>query len=80
MIFILLNDGGDSITGTYAGLPQDTIFSSGGLDWQISYVANSEGGTSFSGGNDIAVMVVPEPQAALLACLSLLGLLRRRRD
>lgn len=79
MIFILLNDGGDSITGTYAGLPQDAIFSSGGFDWQISYVAHSEGGPSFSGGNDIALMVVPEPQSAMLASLSLLVLLRRRR-
>ncbi len=80
MIFILLNDGSDSITGTFTGLAQNAVFNEGGYDWQISYVANSGGSPSFTGGNDVALMVViPEPQAALLGGLGLLALLRRRR-
>jgi MYXO-CTERM domain-containing protein len=82
MIFILLNDGGDAITGTYAGLTQGaTVINYGGFDWAISYVANS-GTNSFTGGNDIALMAVPEPSSALLGVLGvlLLVLLRRRRN
>ncbi len=79
MIFILLNDGVDAITGTYSGLAQGAVFTSGGYDWQISYIANSGGSPSFTGGNDIALMAIPEPSAALLGGLGLLALMRRRR-
>jgi len=79
-LFILLNDGTDAITGTYAGFAQgDVVASYGGFDWQISYVADSTGNT-FSGGNDIALMAVPESNvAALLVGFGALALLRRRR-
>lgn len=80
MIFVLLNDGGDAITGTYSGLTQGATFNGGGYDWQISYLANSGGSPAFTGGNDIALMVVPEPRATLLGGLGLLALLRRRRN
>ncbi|MES2981529.1 MAG: autotransporter-associated beta strand repeat-containing protein [Verrucomicrobiota bacterium] len=83
LIFILLNDVDDAITGTYNGLIQGaTVANYGGFDWNISYVANSTGLGSFTGGNDIALMAVtpiPEPRAALLGCLGILLLLRRRR-
>jgi autotransporter-associated beta strand protein len=79
MIFILLNDGTDAVTGTFAGLPQGAVVTSyGGFDWQISYSADSSGNT-FTGGNDIALMAVPEPSAALLGLLGWAALLRRRR-
>jgi autotransporter-associated beta strand protein len=82
LIFILLNDGADAITGTYSGLAQGaTVTSYGGFNWNISYVANSGGSPSFTGGNDIALMAeaIPEPKTALLGVLGLLLLLRRRR-
>jgi fibronectin-binding autotransporter adhesin len=82
LLFILLNDGTDAITGTFSGFAQDAIVANyGGFDWKISYNADSTANT-FTGtpnGNDIALMAVPEPRAALLGGLGLLILLRRRR-
>ena len=81
LLFILLNDSTDPITGTYTGLAQGaTVTSFGGFNWKISYTANSGGSPSFIGGNDIALMAIPEPNvAALLGGLGMLTLLRRRR-
>ncbi len=81
LIFILLNNDTDAITGTYSGLIQGaTVTSYGGFNWKISYIADSAS-TSFTGGNDIALRAeaIPEPRAALLGCLGVLLLLRRRR-
>ncbi|QTN32380.1 autotransporter-associated beta strand repeat-containing protein [Akkermansiaceae bacterium] len=80
MVFLLLNDSTDAISGTYTGFAQGAVVSNyGGLDWQISYIADSAGST-FTGGNDIALMAVPEPNvAALLGGLGALLLLHRRR-
>jgi len=80
LIFVLLNDGTDAITGTFSGLAQnDIVASHGGYDWRISYSADASG-SSFLGGNDIALVAVPEPEAALLGGLGLLALFRRRRS
>lgn len=83
LLFILLNDSTDAITGTYSGFAQGaTVATYGGMDWTISYSANGNnaGSPSFTGGNDIALMAVPEPNvAALFGALGLLALLRRRR-
>ncbi len=80
LLFILLNDESDAINGTFSGLAQDAIVTNyGGFDWKISYTANSSGNT-FTGGNDVALMAVPEPNvAALLGGLGMLALLRWRR-
>lgn len=81
MIFILLNDGTDTITGTFTGLSQGAVAANyGGFNWQISYLADSSG-SAFTGGNDIALMatVIPEPSSALLGALGAMLLLRRRR-
>jgi autotransporter-associated beta strand protein len=80
LLFILLNDESDAISGTFSGLAQNAIVANyGGFDWKISYTANSAGNT-FTGGNDVALMAVPEPNvAALLGGLGMLCLLRRRR-
>ena len=78
LLFILLNDGSDAISGTFSGLAQGGLVTFNGFDWRISYSADSTGNT-FTGGNDVALMAVPEPSAALLGGLGLLVLLRRRK-
>lgn len=79
MIFLILNDGTDAVNGTFAGLAQGaTAATFGGFDWIISYEANSTG-SSFLGGNDVALRAIPEPSTALLGGLGILALLRRRR-
>jgi autotransporter-associated beta strand protein len=79
LLFILLNDASDAINGTFSGLAQDAIVTNyGGFDWKISYTADSTGNT-FTGGNDIALMAVPEPSATLLGGLGIFALMRRRR-
>ncbi len=83
LIFILLNDGGDSISGTFAGLAQGaTVTTYGGFDWIISYTGNSGGSPAFTGGNDVVLMAqtaIPEPTAAILGSIGMVLLLRRRR-
>jgi autotransporter-associated beta strand protein len=80
MVFILTNDLNDAITGTFTGFSQGaTVASHDGFSWQISYTADAAANT-FTGGNDIALMAIPEPNAAaLLGGLGVLALLRRRR-
>jgi hypothetical protein len=79
LFFILVNDGADAISGTFTGLNEGSTFTVGGQDYQITYQANFETTPSFTGGNDVALLAVPEPAAALLGGLGMLGLLRRRR-
>jgi autotransporter-associated beta strand protein len=82
LLFILVNDGTDAISGTFAGLADGSTFTADGKDWKISYQANYTGSNTgtFTGGNDIALMAIPEPRAALLGGLGMLMLLRRRRQ
>jgi autotransporter-associated beta strand protein len=78
LLFILLNDDTDAINGTFAGYAQGATFASYGyMDWQISYSADSGNGT-FTGGNDIAIMAIPEPSSCTVAGIGLAMLLGRR--
>jgi len=78
LLFILLNDGTDAINGTFAGFAQGaTVASYGYMDWQISYTANSAT-NQFTGGNDIALMAIPEPSSVTVAGIGLAMLLGRR--
>ncbi len=83
LFFILANDGADAIDGTFSGLADGHTFSASGQDFQISYFGNYDSVTpannSFTGGNDVVLMAIPEPAAAFLGSLGMLVLLRRRR-
>jgi autotransporter-associated beta strand protein len=80
IFFVILNDGTDAVTGTFNGLAQGAQFSVSGQTFRISYTADSVAGTEI-GGNDIALVVVPEPGVIHLALFGIGGLLlgRRRR-
>lgn len=81
----ILNNGGSAVSGTFAsingvgtGIAQDSIFSVGGTSFQISYTADAGGGGFDGGGNNVALMVVPEPAPWILLTASL-GILAFRR-
>jgi fibronectin-binding autotransporter adhesin len=82
ILFILANDGADAINGTFADNADGSTFFLNGTEWKISYEANYTGTNTgtFTGGNDVALMAIPEPRAALLGGLGMLALLRRRRS
>lgn len=69
---IILNDGGDPVSGTFDGLPQGSAVGSTG------FFINYAGGD----GNDVVLTTVPEPGSAvmLLSGLALLGTRRRRHS
>jgi fibronectin-binding autotransporter adhesin len=79
--FLILNDGVDAISGTLYGIAQGGTFTSGGYTWQVSYTGNSTT-SSFTGGNDLALQVVPEPGAWMLVSGGLMAMtfMRRRRS
>jgi autotransporter-associated beta strand protein len=88
VFFVLSNDGVDAITGVFTKLNnvattlnEGSQFTWNSQDWKITYQANFES-SSFTGGNDIALQVVPEPATwALLAfSLTTVVILRRRRQ
>jgi hypothetical protein len=94
LFFIVTNSGnGAATSGIFAGATVQTVFGfeqlgavptivAGGQLFAISYTANAEGTASFTGGNDIALMAVPEPSSLFTLASSLgmaLGLQRFRR-
>jgi uncharacterized protein with beta-barrel porin domain len=75
---LILNDGSDLVTGTFAGLPEGAPVFLNGTTGFITYTGNFDGGLL---GNDVLI-VVPEPGAvvSLLGGLgTLVGLQRFRR-
>ncbi|MEI6675228.1 MAG: autotransporter-associated beta strand repeat-containing protein [Verrucomicrobiota bacterium] len=80
LFFIIANNGGSSISGAFSNASLDGgTYTFDGHEFKVSYQANAATST-FTGGNDVALMVVPEPTAALLGGIGLLLILRRRRD
>lgn len=69
----------DSLSGTFSGLSDDTIYTLAGNEWLLNYddaTAGSNGGT---GSAYITLTAIPEPSTALLGLASTLLLFRRRR-
>lgn len=85
MFFLVDNGGVDAISGVFSKLNGvDTVLNEGSSffwdsqQYQITYLADF-GTSSFTGGNDLALMVVPEPSSLLLFSLSITALCFRRR-
>jgi len=79
--FLIRNDGADAITGLIGGYAQGSSFNLGGFSWLISYTGDSVG-NNFTGGNDLVIQAVPEPNTVALLVLTGLGgmmFLRRRK-
>lgn len=87
LFFLINNDGADAVTGVFTKLnganttlDEGSTFSWNSQMWQITYTADYSG-TSFTGGNDVALLaVVPEPSTlGLLAGGIAFALFRLRR-
>jgi len=80
--FVLDNDGTDSIVGSFDGLPEGTkvmgLFGASPVGLRVYYGADLATG-ALIGGNDIALLHIPEPMSGLLLALGALAGLRRRR-
>ncbi|MEY3895003.1 MAG: hypothetical protein RLZZ214_522 [Verrucomicrobiota bacterium] len=82
LLFLLVNDGADAITGAFSNYAEGANFTLGSQAWKLTYLANNTGlnAGTFTSGNDVALMAIPEPNAAMLVGgLGMLALLRRRR-
>jgi len=64
------------VNGTFA---QGGQIEFGSQTFDISYTANADGVPSFTGGNDIALRLVPEPSSAALLGLGAIALATLRR-
>jgi len=87
IFFLISNDGVDAISGIFTELngvattlTEGSTFSWNSQSWKITYQADF-GTSSFTGGNDLALQVVPEPTVWALLALSgtVLMAVRRRR-
>ena len=79
LFFIIINDGADPVQGAFA---QGTLVTIGTQLFSISYTGNFTGTpatSTFTGGNDVVLRVVPEPGTATLLILGALGFGFRRR-
>ena len=86
LFFIAVNIANDAaVSGTFATLPEGaTVVADDGTEFKITYAADwagAQAGSASSGGNDIALIAVPEPTVAvsLVGTLPLFLIRRRRR-
>lgn len=85
LFFLILNDGTDAIQGEFSSfnnvvvsLEEGSLFEWNSQQWQITYQADFES-LSFTGGNDLALMAVPEPGTWLLLAAGGAALAYQRR-
>jgi MYXO-CTERM domain-containing protein len=80
-LFIIVNSGSGTTTGTFNGFAEGATVPIGAFNFTIHYGANFEAaGQPLTGGNDVALTPVPEPFAVLgLAALGGLAVRLRRR-
>lgn len=76
--YIVVNDGSDAVTGTFAGLSEGATFLQAGQNWQIFYGGDFATGATV-GGNDVMLVAVPEPGPFSFVALAGLGCLALRR-
>jgi autotransporter-associated beta strand protein len=65
------------VNGLDTALGEGSTFDWNTQTWKITYLANF--GTSFTGGHDIALVVVPEPSTSAMVAFGILGMLMLRR-
>lgn len=78
----LLSYTGADVTGGFNGFLDNTSYTFGSNQWMFDYNDTQAGDNYLSeatGNRFVTMTVIPEPAAALLGGLGLLGLLRRRR-
>jgi hypothetical protein len=86
IFYLIENDGVDAVSGVFTQLngltttlTEGSQFSWNSQDWQITYQADV-GSSSFTGGNDVAIMVlVPEPGTLVLAAAGIAATVIARR-
>lgn len=85
IFYLIENDGVDAVSGEFTKLngltttlTEGSQFSWNSQDWLITYQADV-GGSSFTGGNDVAIVVVPEPGALVLAAVGIAAAAMARR-
>ncbi len=85
IFFLVRNDGDDAIGGVFeqlngiaTDLNEGSFFSWNAQQYQITYLADFGSGV-FTGGNDIALQVIPEPVSILLFGVGMMPLCFHRR-
>ena len=87
LFFLIDNQGGNVIDGTFDDLPQDATLSIDGQQFEIGYMGDQTangGAGSYSGGNDVVLQVVAVPEPSTLCIWGvgsgvLFAVFRRRR-
>ncbi|HEX5175738.1 MAG TPA: autotransporter-associated beta strand repeat-containing protein, partial [Chthoniobacteraceae bacterium] len=78
VFFILINDGVDPITGRFANAPDNATVFAGTEPFLITYDGDAATG-ALDGGNDVALVAIPEPASAFSLLASGLTFFARRR-
>ncbi|OPZ25816.1 MAG: hypothetical protein BWZ02_02289 [Lentisphaerae bacterium ADurb.BinA184] len=77
IVYILDNQTASPILDLFQYGEGDLVGVHGGLKWILTYAANT--GVGFTGGNDLALMAIPEPATGVLVLLAGVLALRRRK-